>query len=164
MVILYINSCMLGVLKRLLLGCRGMQFCYKHAVPFVGFSRCLTSFLTAVLKIAWLCIDWLAHISAWFPTEMTVLSMCVVRVSASVYQQFGNLPLCYNRPDREAQGLWDIEDTRILWKHVAGYWRGSGSSLQGRGCRELCSQSALETPRGPNLEVFLFHFSQSLLV
>jgi len=51
------KSCMLGVLQRLLLGCRGMQFCYKHTVPFLEFSKCLTSFLTAVLKIAWLGVE-----------------------------------------------------------------------------------------------------------
>lgn len=124
-----INFCMLGVLKRLLLGCHNMQFCYKLPVLFLQFGKCLTSFLAAVLKIPWLCIDWLAHISACFPTEARLTCLCVVLVSASVYVQFGTLPLCCMRPGRQPQGLWDIEDTRILWEQVSGYWRESDSSL-----------------------------------
>lgn len=47
---------------------------------------------------------------------------------------------------------------------MAAYWRTSRSSLQGKGCRELCSVSALETPEGPDLEVFLFYFLHSLQI
>lgn len=119
---------MVGVLQRLLLGCCGPQCCHRHAVPFLEVSKFLTRFLTAVLKIY---IDWLVLFSAWCPTEMPVLSMCVVHLSASVSVQFGHLPPYCNRPDREAQDLWDTEGNRILWKQVAGYWRGSGCSLQG---------------------------------
>lgn len=133
---------MLGVLQRLLLGCCGLQSCHKHAVPFLEVSKFLTSFLTAVLKIY---IDWLALISARCPTEMTVLSMstCDVRVSTSVSIQLGtSLPVITHPTERHS--VFEILKTV---EFCGNRWLDTEEGLDVL-CREWCSQSALETPRG----------------